>query len=340
MWSQVRAARDGVLAEVRDPSQGPWFAAAVMSALGRAVGYDGYCLFGVDPLSGLRSVMFSLNGLSASTERLFHNETVEADANRYAVLAGRTMCAGVLTGASQPRSVRLREMLRPQGFTSELRLALVSDGRYWGAVSLFRDSDRCPFSEADADIANELRKPLSLAMRRYQVGSPGRLPTPRADGAAVFDRDGHGFALSREARAWMTALAESWPGGAQPEDFERPILEAARAAGQSGRAAVSRVRVPAGGWLAVSATQVEHDEVGAVVMLRAGEPATIAPALAVLCGFTPAETRVLGEVAGGAAAKQIARRLAVSVLTVNDHLASMYRKAGVRGRSELTSLLS
>jgi DNA-binding CsgD family transcriptional regulator len=30
----------------------------------------------------------------------------------------------------------------------------------------------------------------------------------------------------------------------------------------------------------------------------------------------------------------------VSVLTVNDHLASMYRKAGVRGRSELTSLLS
>jgi DNA-binding CsgD family transcriptional regulator len=98
--------------------------------------------------------------------------------------------------------------------------------------------------------------------------------------------------------------------------------------------------MPAGGWLAITAAPVESDDVGVVAVLRAGDPATVAPAFAALCGFTSAETRVLRELASGAAAKQIARRLRLSVLTVNDHLASMYRKAGVRGRNELTSLLS
>jgi DNA-binding CsgD family transcriptional regulator len=331
-----------MLAEVHEPSPGPWFADGVMTALGRAVGFDGYCLFGVDPVTQLRSVMFSINSLSAAAERLYHNETVDHDANRYLELATGRMHAGVLTlgRAVEPQSPRLHEMLRPDGFTSELRLTLVSGRRYWGAVSLFRDSRRHPFVEADAEIANELSEPLSLAMRRYQVGWPSRPAVPGADGVVLFDRTGRGFAASAEAKAWMGNLAESWPGGAGAEDFERPILEAARSAYESRRAAVCRVRMPAGGWLAITAAPVESDDVGVVAVLRAGDPATVAPAFAALCGFTSAETRVLRELASGAAAKQIARRLRLSVLTVNDHLASMYRKAGVRGRNELTSLLS
>ncbi|HSS66901.1 MAG TPA: LuxR C-terminal-related transcriptional regulator [Nocardioidaceae bacterium] len=342
MWTQVRTAREGMLAEVHEPSPGPWFADGVMTALGRAVGFDGYCLFGVDPVTQLRSVMFSINSLTSSAERLYDNETTVCDANRYSDLARGRMHAGVLAAgaATEPTSPRLHEMLRPDGFTSELRLALVSGGRYWGAVSLFRDSSRHPFVEADAQIANELSEPLSLAIRRYQVGWPGAPAGPAADGVVVFDRSGQALAASVEAKAWMAALAQSWPGGAQAEDFERPVIEAARAAYETRNATVCRVRVPAGGWLAISATHVEHDDGGVVAVLRAGDPATVAPAFAALCGFTAAEDRVLAELATGAAAKQIARRLRLSVLTINDHLASMYRKAGVRGRSELASLLS
>src|SRR3954468_23135095 len=121
MWAQVRTAREGVLAQVRAPSPGPWFADGVMSALGRAVGFDGFCLFGVDPVTRLRSVMFSRNSLSASAERLYRNESSEPDANRYVELAARRMSAGVLSavGAVEPPSQRLHEMLRPDGFSSE-----------------------------------------------------------------------------------------------------------------------------------------------------------------------------------------------------------------------------
>jgi DNA-binding CsgD family transcriptional regulator len=342
MWAEVRAAREGVLDEVRAPSPGPWFADGVMTALGRAVGFDGFCLFGVDPVTRLRSVMFSRNSLSASAERLYRNETAEPDANRYLVLASSPVTAGVLSaaGAAEARSERLHEMLRPDGFWSELRLALVADRRYWGAVSLFRDSRRHPFSEREAGIADALREPLSIAIRRYQVGWPGRPATPRGDGVVLFDRGGRGLGANAEATAWMAALAQSWPGGAAAEDFERPVLETARTAYGTRRAAVCRVRVPSGGWLAITATPMDSADVDVVAVLRAGDPVTVAPALAELCGFTPAESRVLRELASGAAAKQIAKRLRLSVLTVNDHLASMYRKAGVRSRSELASLLS
>ncbi|MEJ7745001.1 MAG: helix-turn-helix transcriptional regulator [Nocardioidaceae bacterium] len=64
------------------------------------------------------------------------------------------------------------------------------------------------------------------------------------------------------------------------------------------------------------------------------------PAFAAWCGFTRAESRVVRALTTGAAAKQIARALNLSVLTVNDHLAAVYRKAGVRGRNELISLFT
>jgi DNA-binding CsgD family transcriptional regulator len=342
MWAEVRSAREGVLAEVRDPSPGAWFADGVMTALSRAVGFDGYCMFGVDPLSGLWTVMFSRHGLSTSTDRLVYNETVEHDVNRYIDLATGPARAGVLAAgcSSDPKSPRLNEILRPEGYSSELRLALASSGRYWGAVSLFRDSRRHPFGDADVAIASELAEPLSLALRRYQIGRPGRKPAPPSDGVVVFDRAGDGMAASGDAKAWLAALAESWPAGAVAEDVERDVVEVAGSARHAVRGRRCCVRMPNGGWLAISATRVDSDDMGVVAVLRAGDPATVAPAFAAWCGLTPAESRVLRALATGAAAKEIARRLNLSVLTVNDHLASMYRKAGVHGRNELASLLS
>ena len=63
------------------------------------------------------------------------------------------------------------------------------------------------------------------------------------------------------------------------------------------------------------------------------------PAFAEWCGLTERETDVLRLLVHGLAAKQVARRLGISVLTVGDHQRSLYRKAGVRSRDELVALL-
>ena len=55
--------------------------------------------------------------------------------------------------------------------------------------------------------------------------------------------------------------------------------------------------------------------------------------------LTARETDVLGLLVRGLAGKQIARELAISPWTVNEHLHSLYRKCAVTGREELIGRL-
>ncbi len=121
------------------------------------------------------------------------------------------------------------------------------------------------------------------------------------------------------------------------DDIIRVVLEVAAAEHDGRSDAVCRVRMPQGGWLVVSGSCVDDGDVA--VVLQAGDVAAVAPALAVWCGLTPREARVLTLATSGLAPKQMARQLGLSVLTVNDHLRSIYRKADVHGRDELLSLM-
>src|SRR5688572_20058173 len=136
MGASLEGARREIARLLADPPAGALLADGAVRALGRVVGHDGYCLFGVDPGTGLRSVMFSRHGLSVPTEVLLHNETVELDANRYVDLVRSPVPAGVLSPNATPRSSRLHDILPTNGYTSEVRLALATPGRYWGALSL------------------------------------------------------------------------------------------------------------------------------------------------------------------------------------------------------------
>ena len=113
MPAALRTARVGILEQVREPLPGARFAESAMNAFAGAVGFDGYCMFAVDPLTGLRTMMFGRNGLRVPTARLVHNETIEHDVNRYADLissrskggdpgAGRTIRAQEPSVARNP----------------------------------------------------------------------------------------------------------------------------------------------------------------------------------------------------------------------------------------------
>ncbi len=337
MGASVEGARREIASLLADPPVGALLADGAVRALGRVVGHDGYCLFGVDPDTGLRSVMFSRHGLTIPTEVLLQNETVEPDANRYVDLVRSPVPAGVLSPVATPRSSRLHDILPADGYTTELRLALTTPGRYWGALSLFRDGHR-PFDDADIAVAHALGPQLAAVVRRYQVGRPCAELPESGGGVICLDRYDRTVGADEDALAWLTGLTNHWSAGVVAEDTLRCVHEVARAA-RRGEPAITRTRVADGHWLVASGTYVGGSDVDVVVQLRSGDVGTVLPAFAAWCGLSARETDVLRLLVQGLAAKQVARRLGISVLTVGDHQRSLYRKAAVNGRDELVSLL-
>jgi len=137
----------------------------------------------------------------------------------------------------------------------------------------------------------------------------------------------------------LQALTSGGPDGVTTDDALRIVYEVMSVART--KPAVCRVRTPEGRWLVVSGTPMtEASPVEVAVVLQAGSLQQVLPAFGAWSGLTPREQQVLTVAADGLAAQQIARRLRLSVLTVNDHLGAIYRKTDVRGRDELLALLS
>ena len=325
------------------------FAEAVGRSVNQAVGFDGYYLFAVDPLTGLRSAMFSQHGLTVPTAQLMRNETVDHDVNRYADLLRRPGHTGLLKlGAGAPLSPRLYEMLRPQGYSSELRLVLVQGGRYWGGLSLFRDERRHPFDEADAEAASELADPLCTALRRHLVRrtdididtdsdtSSGTRARPA--GVVLVGHDGRLLSLSVEARGWLGDLTSGGPDGVTIDDASRVVYEVAHATAAGRPDPICRVRTRQGRWLVLTGTRTDAPPVDVTVVIQPADLAQSLPAFGAWCGLTSREAQVVELVARGLATKQVARRLGLSIHTANDHLRAAYRKAGVGSRDELLAL--
>jgi len=345
MSAKLAAARATLIDQAHTPALGDEFAEVVMGAVRGIVPFDGYCLLGLDPFSGLRSFNFSRNGLDRVADRLAYNENIEVDVNRYADLAAADVPVGLLSaaGPATPRSPRLHEILRPAGFTSELRLALSSEGHLWGALVLFRGDRRRPFTEADAALTLDLVQPLRAAARRYPVRSTASIGDPLPPGVVLLDGNNTIISMAAEARAWLEEVRAGGLDEVEFEDVLRVVYDVGLAA-QPDRdlvtAPLCRVRTTGGRWLVVQGARVDDGRAAVAVVLQPAAPLQVLPAAAAWFGLTPRETDVLRLVVGGLPAKQMARRLELSVLTINDHLRAAYRKAAVSGREELLARLS
>ncbi len=130
-----------------------------------------------------------------------HNETVEHDANRYVDLLRAAVPAGVLSPAATPRSSRLHEILPADGYTTELRLALTTPGRYWGALSLFRRRPS-PVRRRRRRSGPRLAPTLAQVVRRYQVGRPSpEVPHARTPAALSASTPATASSAPTDARA-------------------------------------------------------------------------------------------------------------------------------------------
>lgn len=325
----------------REASAPAEFASAIMDAVFDAVPFDGYCLFGTDPLSGIRSFMYSRHGLDGVAEQLTYNEFVEKDANRYRDLSTAARPIGVMSAADpQGRgSTRMHDMLRPAGFGSELRLVLRSSGWVFGGVSLFRATGARPFSDSDEQRALDLEPGLSWAVRRHPMRTTPGPAAPMATGVILINPSNRVLAQTAAADRWLDELCIGGPDEMTPADHMRMVLDVANAARTSKCHAVCRIRTATGRWLLVEAGPLQGSPAETAVTLKTADSASLLPAAAAWFGLTTRERDVLVALSLGKPAKHIARDLALAVPTVNAHLQAIYRKADVTGREQLLAIL-
>ncbi len=327
------------------------FRKRALRTLTKMIPFDGYCWWTTDPGTGFFTSAVA-NPESDDPDRIFcrmvhANEFVDADYNKFRVLARRPSHAGVLSEATHgelERSDRYQRMLRPIGFEHELRLALVDGSNCWGALMVLRSPDTADFSPQERRIANQLTDSLAVGLRLGLVhGATTADWTADGPGLILLSEDNDVITLTPSAEPWLQELDQGSP------DLPEAVLTVAAAARQDspdqhGRSLTPRARVRgrSGRWVTIHGSRTRDGNcIGAstAVIIEEAKPAEIAPVIVQAYGLSPREAELTRLVLQGMPTKEIAAALFVSPYTVQDYLKSVFEKVGVRSRRELVARL-
>jgi DNA-binding CsgD family transcriptional regulator len=304
--------------------------------IARAVPYDGACWHTVDPAT-LIDTSFRAVNLPSEGIRLARNEYLDHDYNRWVELARSRRHSRVLSEATAGdlnRSPRYREFLRPAGLLGELRTSFVVDGACWGCVAFFRAAPD-DFSSQERDFAHELAATLGCGFRAalLQAGGTATAPPP-GPGLILLDGNRRVESLTPAARRWLDELG--FVGEPTHDDLPYVLLTVAERARAAAGDATARVPGLSGRWVVLHASAASGRQPGRVaVILQGAPPSSIAPLIAAAYGLTKRERELTELVLQGYATGDIAARLFISPHTVQEHLKSVFAKAGVHSRREL-----
>ena len=308
-------------------------------AIHRAVPHLGSCWHAMDPAT-LIETRFRTVDLPPHPNKVAEFEYLHDDFNKFADLARAPRHSGVLTeatGGDPSRSTRYREFLDQHGIRGELRASLVVGGACWGSFALFRAAPG-DFSGVDRDIAHELAVILARGFRAAMVrdSAPSRSGSP-APGLIVLDGERRVELVTAAAREWLTELR--FEGEPNFDDLPHAVFTVAECARVSGRDRTVRVAGSAGGWIELHASPASGGDLGApgrvAVIVQGAAAPSIAPLIAAAYGLTARERELAELILQGYATGDIAKRLHISPHTVQEHLKSIFAKAGVRSRREL-----
>ncbi|MEU7852255.1 helix-turn-helix transcriptional regulator [Nonomuraea sp. NPDC049141] len=337
---------------------------AISRAVSRWVSHDALRLVGTSPATGLGLGSFSFwhRYEPALIRALAMSRYLDGDPCRPAALArlpvpvglvgagsGGSRCKQHGEGPCDLHGDRLtREVLLAHGAGCELRLLLRDSHGVWGLLGLIRSEGGRPFGAEDADRAVRLAPALLAALRRYVTVAPLTPSFPALPaGLIVIGADHAVRAVTPQARAW---LAQMWtPGRCDlPDWLADTSMEClsldTRTYARDPDSWRPRICAPAaifGRWTVIEGQPLSPDGDGDVaIVIQAATGPLLLPSFCEWYGITPRERSVVELLHDGAAPKQIARRLDLSVHTVNDHLKAVFRKTGASGRDELMAALT
>ena len=280
------------------------FLPRALAALRLRVTYDVALVAGIDPAG---ATLRGVRALGAAPPALAARAACAESARRAAI-------------ASVGRAVREAELASAPASAPTLQaLAIATRDADTGLlrfVGLYRDGEARGFTASEAEWLEFLAPHLALASRMHLSALGLRLApaVPGAPGGGVALCDAQGALLEAE-RGFLAALREEhprWPGGWLPAPY-RPLLDGSEPHEVAGREVAVRRLGRAAPYLLQLRRLVAADRLSATQRL------------------------VAEQLARGSSHLEIAARLTLSVATVRNHAAAIYRRLGVRNRAQLVN---
>lgn len=314
---------------------------AVAELLHDTIGFDAWCAITIDPASLLPTGGYHEHGIPFElAPRLLEIEVHGQDAMTWPAMARAGERVNTLhraTGGDPTSSQRYREVMVPAGMAHELRATFTTPSGIWGALVLLRGSDTKDFTAADMRAIEDSTTGVATALRREMV---------LTDIAAADTIDGPGLVLLDDSLTIVdaTAAAAAWLAEIDDStDTVRRLPFALTMIGhrvQASKAPVrTRVRTRAGRWLTLHADRLLATPDRISVIIEPARPVEIAELVADAYGLTARERSVVRLLSSGCTRQEIARDLALSAYTVDDHIKRIFAKLEVRSRAELTAKL-
>lgn len=339
-WTRARRVRQEIYYVCHRGLDSQALAHEMQRLVGTVVPFDLSCWHPTDPATGLiAGGIFEIP--PALTSRLSEIEFFEEDFNSLVDLAGRRCPVGILreeTGGQLDRSTRYREILQPIGLEEELRAVFMTRSGTWAVAGLFRQRGSRAFTAEEARFMTGIVGMVAEGFRSaLLISTTGTDQEAEAPGLVLFNPDGTVHDISPTATRWLTELHDG---------LERPTLlpiqveqvaAATRAAIQRGspdRGARARVLTKSGRWLELHGTNLGGGA-GTAVIIETAAPAAVAPLLVEAYGLSDRERQIVALILRGASTQEIAHRLCLSPLTVQDHLKAIFDKMGVRSRQRI-----
>jgi DNA-binding NarL/FixJ family response regulator len=317
-----------------------------LASLQRALPHAGACVANLDPSTHLNTGAHKFGEIRGSDE---HDrewadlEFLSGDPTAMAAMARdgvEVVGMHAWAGRHDGHSPRMAEFFAPYfGYVDEARVVLRDGDQVWGGMSLVRSADHGHFDDADLELLRTLAAPMALGLRTGLLARLAASAVPAVGPAVlVVAADDTIQSVSDNAEARLAELLSA--SVSEPMGTIASLVGAARryAAGDCDRPPRCRLRGRSGAWLVLHATTLTtRDGAGGDVVITIDEarPPEVLPLVVAAFDLTPRERDVALHVIQGLETREIATRLHVSAYTVQDHLKSIFDKAGVRSRREL-----
>jgi DNA-binding CsgD family transcriptional regulator len=248
------------------------------------------------------------------------------------------------TGGALERSLLWRELLHDYAVHDVVSAVLRDATGCWGFLDLWRlDRHRTAFTPEEQAFLNAVLPLATQALRTSLAATftvPARPGPPDGPSVLLLTDQLQSAGRTRQTDDQLRALLPTPPGHA-PLPAIALNVAAQLLAGEAGVDAhppFARCHQTDGRWIEVRAARISPDPASGptiAVTIERATPSRRVEVYSRVVALTRRETELLNHLSTGADTRAAARALGVTEYTVNDHLRSVFAKAGTNSRRQL-----